>query len=81
MVLLLGVGACLITSTVVLPNLLVVLGLERLSHAPRVGQRLARSIGWLAQRRAERHHAQIRRDLLSADERLQKALGFSGPPE
>ena len=49
--------------------------------APGTWQKLGRLIGRVAQRRAERHHAQIRRDLLSADKRLEQALGFAGPPE
>ena len=63
------------------PRWLAGLAARGLRHAPRTWQRLGKIIGWSAQWRAERHHAQIRRDLLSADERLEEALGFTGPPE
>ena len=63
------------------PGWLTGLAVRGLSHAPGTGQKLARLIGRIAQRRAERLHAQIRRDLLNADKRLEQALGFTGPPE
>ena len=63
------------------PIWLAGLAVRGLRHAPSTWHRLARFIGAAAQWRAERHHAQIRRDLLAADERLEQALGFTGPPE
>ena len=56
---------------------LVILGLR---YAPGNSRNLARIIGWIAQQRAERHHARLRRNLLSADGRLEEAMGFTGPP-
>jgi len=35
----------------------------------------------IAQRLAERHHAQLRRNLLSVDEKLKENMAFSGPIE
>jgi preprotein translocase subunit SecA len=50
--------------------------------AGRRGHPLARWLGQriyqTAQRRAERHHARVRRHLLKADQRLDSMLGFSG---
>ena len=63
------------------PRWLAKLAAHGSSHATGAGRKLARLIGRMAQRRAERHHARIRRDLLSADEHLEQALGFAGPPE
>ncbi len=53
--------------------------------AARPGRPMARWIGGLvfrrAQRAAERLHSQLRRDLLRMDEHLESALAFSGRPE
>jgi hypothetical protein len=35
----------------------------------------------LAQRRAERHHARVRHNLLRLDERLREDMAYSGPIE
>lgn len=52
------------------------------SHRGRpLPHRLGRFINGVAQRRAERHHARIRRQLLKADEQLDTMLGFSGRSE
>jgi preprotein translocase subunit SecA len=42
------------------------------------GRLLARVVLRRAQRRAERYHAQVRRDLLKLDKRLEESLAFSG---
>jgi preprotein translocase subunit SecA len=45
------------------------------------GQRFAAAVLRHAQRRAERYHAQVRRDLLKFDRKLEEALAFSGRRE
>jgi len=35
----------------------------------------------IAQRLAERHHAKLRHNLLSVDEKLKETMAFSGPIE
>ncbi|MCK4842283.1 MAG: preprotein translocase subunit SecA [Methylococcales bacterium] len=44
-------------------------------------QKIAAAVFYLAQTRAEKYHAAIRRDLLKMDENLQNLLAFSGKPE
>ncbi len=63
------------------PRWLTTAAARAMHHAPATWRWLGRVIGWTAQRHAERHHAQIRRDLLTADERLDQVLGFTGPPD
>jgi len=63
------------------PSWLAGIVAHTLRAAPVTWQQLGRIAGRAAQWRAERHHARMRRDLLAAEERLQQALGFSGPPE
>ncbi len=59
----------------------------RLAHAARrlPGRARVRGAGWLlkrlAQSRAERHHARVRRDVLRRDEQLERILAFSGRPD
>jgi preprotein translocase subunit SecA len=43
--------------------------------------RRRRLVVWVAQRRAERLHSKIRRDLLKMDERVARMLAFSGRGE
>lgn len=44
-------------------------------------QWVGRSIVWIAQRNAERHHSKIRRELLTMDDNLGDMLAFSGRAE
>jgi preprotein translocase subunit SecA len=48
---------------------------------PHLGTWFAQSVMWLAQRRVERLHAWMRRDLLKADRTLAENLAFSGRQE
>jgi hypothetical protein len=51
-----------------------IVAMRSIPYAHRIGACVSRR----AQRRAERQHARIRRDLLQLDEHLETALAFSG---
>lgn len=61
------------------PNWLV-RPMKRISNFPGASL-LARLLLRWVQRRAEHYHAQIRRDLLTLDERREESLAFSGRRE
>lgn len=50
---------------------------ERLNYSDRINSLLSQ----YAQSRSERHHTQIRQNLLQSEESMQQSMGFAGPPE
>ena len=62
-------------------DLLVAHGRGATARWPGDGERARRSRMRRAQRRAERLHARMRRDLLASDARLESLLAFSGRGE